>query len=68
MGIHHDLSRFHQGGHTRRITRIFDKHQERCGIGHKSAVMGDTVSDGGHPEFTHAVVDVIPGDILFKRF
>ncbi|MNS69009.1 hypothetical protein D3C72_1023120 [compost metagenome] len=68
VGINHNLPRLHQRRHTRRVAGILDKHQEGGGIRHKSAVMGETIGNRRHPELTHAVVDVVPGDILFERF
>ncbi|MNV99274.1 hypothetical protein D3C71_1946170 [compost metagenome] len=66
MGVDHNLPRFHQRRHTRRVTGILNKHQEGGGVRDKSAVMGDTIRDGRHPELAHAVVDIVSGDILFQ--
>ena len=66
MGIHHDLPRFHQCRHARCVARIFNEHQEGGGIGYESTVMSDTIGNGGHTEFTHAIVNVIARQILFQ--
>ena len=68
VGIHHDLPRLHQGRHTRRVTGIFDKHQEGGGVRHEAAMVGDTVGNGGHPELAHAVVDIVSGNVFLQGF
>ncbi|CCJ85576.1 hypothetical protein BN133_1953 [Cronobacter dublinensis 582] len=67
MGINHDLARLHQRRHTRRVTGVFDKHQEGRGVRHKAAVVGDTVGNRRHAEFAHAVVNVVTRRIFFER-
>ena len=66
VGIDHDLPRFHQRRHTRRVAGIFDEHQEGGSIRYKPAVVGDAVGDGRHPEFTYAVVNIVARRIFFS--
>ena len=68
VGIDHNLPRLHQRCHARRVTGVLDEHQEGGGVGYEAAVVGDAVGDRGHPELAHAVVDIVPGNILLQRF
>ncbi len=65
MGVDHDLAGLHQRCHARGVTRVLNEHQEGGGVGDEAAVVGDAVGNGGHAELTHAVVNVVPGQVLF---
>ncbi|MNE65770.1 hypothetical protein D3C80_1612770 [compost metagenome] len=67
VGVDEHVADFHQRSHTHRVTGVFHEHQEGCRVRQETTVQRDTVGDGGHAEFAHAVVDVVTRQIVTQR-
>ena len=59
VGVDEYRGDFHQRGHPQCVAGVFREHQEGGAVRLEAAVQDDAVHDGGHAEFTDAVVDVV---------
>ena len=59
MGVDHDLTHFHQRGHTDRVAGVIREHHERSGVGNKAAGQRNAIGDRGHTEFAHTVKQIV---------
>ena len=61
VGKDPDGANAHERGQTQGVLGVVGEDHERAGIGNEAAVQGQTVHDGAHAEFAHAVGQIVAG-------
>ena len=59
VGEHEDGLLPHQRRQAHGVAGVLHEHEEGGAVVDKAAVQGNAVHDGGHAEFTHAVIDIV---------